>query len=198
MGQSAGASSILHHITAWGGNTAYRPSFDAAVLQSPGFFPQPNGTKNDIAYSRFLQLADAKDLDNLRGKNTSVLQQANAIMTYESEYGYFNFGPTVDGYYVPDLPGRLLAAGDFHTGISMLLGHQALDGLLFTPPWIRTNDGLAQHSKELYPGIPPEVISNISSMYHIDERALVLAQTKIGTVSDFMDVSNLSKFRYPC
>jgi carboxylesterase type B len=194
MGQSAGASSILHHVTAGGGKEVDRPAFDAAILQSPGFFPQPNNTKNDLAYSRFLHLAGAEDLADLKGKDTAVLQQANAIMTYESEYGYFNFGPTVDGDYVPDLPGRLLAAGDFHTGISMLTGHQALDGLLFTPPWIRTNAGLAQHSQDLYPGIPPEVLSNISSRYHIDESWLNPAQSRIGVVSDFLDVSNVPTF----
>lgn len=190
MGQSAGASSILHHITAGGGKDTYSPAFDAAVLQSPGFFPQPNNTKNDLTYERFLHLAGATDLADLRNKDTAVLQQANAIMTYESEYGYFNFGPTIDEDFVPDLPGRSLAAGNFHTGISMLAGHQALDGLLFTPPWIRTNAGLAKHSKDLYPGIPDEVLSNISSKYHINENA-ILEQSKIGVVSDFLDVSNL-------
>lgn len=196
MGQSAGASSILHHITSYGGEEDGRqdrkPKFQSAVLQSPGFFPQPNGTKDDITYQRFLDLAESKNLDDLMEKDFSVLQHANAVMTYESEYGYFNFGPTIDGNFVPDLPGRSLAAGKFHTGIPIMLGHQGLDGLLFTPPWIRDDAGLAKHVKDLYPEIPDTEIAYIKKEYHIPKDPTpwtpIVAQAKLGVVSDFLDV----------
>jgi len=38
MGESAGASSIMHHLTAEGGNITL--PFQKAALQSPAFFPQ--------------------------------------------------------------------------------------------------------------------------------------------------------------
>jgi carboxylesterase type B len=38
MGESAGASSIMHHLTAESGN--YSLPFQKAILQSPAFFPQ--------------------------------------------------------------------------------------------------------------------------------------------------------------
>ena len=38
MGESAGASSIMHHLTAKGGNISL--PFQKAVIQSPAFFPQ--------------------------------------------------------------------------------------------------------------------------------------------------------------
>jgi carboxylesterase type B len=38
MGESAGASSIMHHLTANGGNVTL--PFQKAVIQSPAFFPQ--------------------------------------------------------------------------------------------------------------------------------------------------------------
>lgn len=136
MGQSAGASSILHHITAGGGESSYQPNFEKAILQSSGFFPQPNSSHDDYIYSEYLRLTGAKDLNELQDVNSSILQAANAKMTYDSPYGIFNFGPTIDGDFVPDLPSKLLGTEDkqFHQGISVLLGHTAYDGLLFTPP----------------------------------------------------------------
>jgi len=38
MGESAGASSIMHHLSAYGGTV--KPIFNRAILQSPAFFPQ--------------------------------------------------------------------------------------------------------------------------------------------------------------
>lgn len=188
MGQSAGASSILHHITA-GGGQEYQPAFSKAILQSAGFFPQPNGTQDDVIYKRYLELTGAKDLEGLITLNSTKLQEANAQMTFESKYGYFNFGPTIDDDYVPDLPGKLLKAKSFHKGVAVLLGHTAYDGLLFTPPWIRTSQALLEHSKKLYPGIPDSVLSYIDEHYPIKEGALIIAQKKIANVSDFLDVS---------
>lgn len=110
MGQSSGTSSILHHITAYGGNTARSKSqMQGAIVQSPRFFPQPNSTQDDEVYKPFLKLADdAKDPEAPLTADTDVPQKANAIMTHDSKYGYFGFGPTIDGDYVPDLPGKVL------------------------------------------------------------------------------------------
>lgn len=199
IGQSAGASSILHHIIAGGGKADDKPNFEKAIIQSPGFFPQPNSSHDDYIYSEYLRLTGAKDLNELQALNTSILQEVNAKMTFDSPYGIFNFGPTVDGDYVPDLPSKLLGDPDklFHQGISLLVGHMAYDGLLFTPPWIRSPAQLRTHVSELYPGIPETVLQWIDTHYPIKTGDLVLAQKKIANVSDFLDVSSLyqcSKF----
>ncbi|KAG4438276.1 hypothetical protein IFR05_006258 [Cadophora sp. M221] len=186
MGQSAGASSILHHITAGEGNKEYTPVFDKAIIQSAGFFPQPDPTHDDRNYQRYLDLTGARDLQELSQLNTSVLQDANEMMTFESPYGIFNFGPTVDGDFVTDLPGNLLADNKNHDGIPLMVGHMAYDGLLFTPPWIRTNTQLREHSAKLYPGIPGSVKTKITELYPINWW-IELAQKKIAVVSDFLD-----------
>ncbi|KAH9205609.1 Alpha/Beta hydrolase protein [Leptodontidium sp. 2 PMI_412] len=185
MGQSAGASSVLHHITA-GGGREFTPVFDKAVIQSAGFFPQPDPTYDDRIYQKYLNLTGAKDLDELVRMNTSILQDANARMTFDSPYGIFNFGPTVDGKFVTDLPGKLLANQENHEGISLMVGHMAYDGLLFTPPWIRTNAQLREHSAKLYPGIPESVKNKITELYPINWW-IELAQKKIAVVADFLD-----------
>ena len=190
MGQSAGASSILHHITAAGG-ADFKPHFEKAIVQSPGFFPQPDPAYDDGIYEKYLELTGAKDLDDLLTKNTTILQEANARMTFESPYGIFNFGPTVDNFYVPDLPGKLLKDPEklYHQGITLMVGHTAYDGLLFTPPWIRSPSQLREHSWKLYPSIPESVLQFIDEQYPVKTGALILAQKKLANVSDFLDVS---------
>lgn len=190
MGQSAGASSILHHITAAGG-ADFKPHFEKAIVQSPGFFPQPDPAYDDRIYEKYLELTGAKDLDDLLTKNTTTLQEANAKMTFESPYGIFNFGPTVDDFYVPDLPGKLLKDPEklYHQGVTLMVGHTAYDGLLFTPPWIRSPAQLREHSWKLYPSIPESVLQFIDAHYPIKTGALILAQKKLANVSDFLDVS---------
>jgi len=134
MGQSAGASSIMHHITAHKG-THDRPAFSSAILESPGFFPQPNNTQDDQTYTEFLNLTGANNLDELVLLNSSILMEANANMTWRSMYGFFKFGPTLEDSegYVPDLPGKLLQDGTFHKNIPMMLGYTTMDGYLLFP-----------------------------------------------------------------
>lgn len=40
-----------------------------------------------------------------------------------ASYGVFNFGPTVDGDFVPALPGMLLLHGQFEHNIRVMVGH---------------------------------------------------------------------------
>ena len=149
MGQSTGASSIMHHVTAAGGDRTlyYKPSMQGAIIQSPRFFPQPNTTKDNEMYKRFLEPTNVKDVEALLAADTKVLQDANAKMVHESMYGYFNFGPTIDNDYVKDLPCKILAKPSLAIP-AMLLGHMKLDGLLFTPPWIRTTPALLDYVQE--------------------------------------------------
>ena len=191
MGQSAGASSIMHHITSRNGYDGKSPKFpmQAAIIQSPGFFPRPNATQDDEMYTKFLQLAGVDDLDALRTVNTKVLQDANAKMVYESMYGYFNFGPTIDGQYVQDLPGKILAQGDIPLP-ALLVGHTKLDGLLFTPPWIRTATALLDHVRKLFPGVPQAVLDRIQSVYPV--KVGLGPKQAILEVTDFFNVGRFS------
>ena len=163
MGQGAGASSIMHHISS---PSREKPQLGAAIVQSPGFFPKPNNTLNDEMYSKFLELAKVDTLDDLVTVDTKALQDANAQMVHESLYGYFNFGPVVDYDYIPDLPGKLLAKNEVSFP-SLLLGHTNLDGLLFTPPWIRTTTQLLDHVRKLFPGVPQSVLDLVASEYPV-------------------------------
>ncbi|KAL8861267.1 MAG: hypothetical protein Q9178_002483 [Gyalolechia marmorata] len=156
-----------------------------AIVQSAGFFPQPNITQDDEMYNKFLELTDAKDFEALLTADTKILQDANAKMVHNSKYGYFNFGPTIDGYYVKDLPGKLLAQPDEYYIPALLVGHEKLDGLLFTPPWIRTTEALVDYVRELFPGVPQAVLDTIASEYKIPTN--FGPQASLLAVADFFD-----------
>jgi carboxylesterase type B len=78
MGKSAGAGSIFHQITTYGGVKA---PFKQAVLQSPAFIPRPLKSQNEYSFKTFLKfanvttLAQARLLDTLCfNKQTSCLK----------------------------------------------------------------------------------------------------------------------------
>ncbi|KAI4286662.1 MAG: hypothetical protein L6R35_004081 [Caloplaca aegaea] len=137
-------------------------------------------------YTKFLNLTGAKDFEALLTVDTKTLQDANAKMVHDSKYGYFNFGPTIDGYYVRDLPGKVLAGLDNGLHVpALLVGHMKLDGLLFTPPWIRTTEALLDHVRELFPGVPQAVLDTIASEYKIP--TILGPQGSLLAVADFFD-----------
>jgi carboxylesterase type B len=59
---------------------------------------------------------------------------ANYFQIYNSFYGTFTYGPVTDGSFVPDQPLHLLAVGDFDRRVKVMVGHNADEGLAFTPP----------------------------------------------------------------
>jgi carboxylesterase type B len=125
MGESAGASSIMHHLTAQGGNISL--PFQKAILQSPGFFPQYDPHALNGQYHRFLRRAgcplNIQSLACLQNLSSRELSRANIKETRLAEWGQFSWGPAVDGNYVRDLPGRELLKGNFVRNISILQGH---------------------------------------------------------------------------
>jgi carboxylesterase type B len=185
MGESAGASSILHHLTSWGGEETERPPFSQAILESPAFFPQPDPDPVEQAYIEFQIMAGAFSLYDLKNKDTKKLQLVNAKMNYYADYGNFRFGPTT---YQPDhpvLPGLALKRNEYYHNISLITGHSYLDGLLFAPPWIRNDSALQDYILEIYPRFDPEALKKIKTMYPI--LPSLGSRAAITTVFDLLD-----------
>lgn len=190
MGQSAGGSSILHHMTAGAGAANLKPNFTRAIVQSPAFLPEPDIYAGNNVYNELKTRVEGNQrasLEDLQKRDQYKLRVVNALMTYYSQYGLFKFGPTVDGDYVPQLPGPLILNNTYHKGIPMILGHTALDGLLFVPPWLRSNQDVQTYLLRLYPDMPDEVLNTISkdTYYGISDKALDL--NKINAVVDLLD-----------
>ncbi|KAL8792155.1 MAG: hypothetical protein Q9195_005251 [Heterodermia aff. obscurata] len=191
MGQSAGGSSILHHLVAGAGAENFKPNFSQAILQSPAFFPEGDWYSTDSVYNelKFRSHARYGTLEDLQRKSTFEIQLINLVMTYYSNYGLFKFGPKVDYEYVPQLPGPLLLNNTYHKGIPMILGRTSLDGLLFTPPWIRDDQSLEDYMVNLYPAIPDSVLDTMkkTDYYRIPNKKKTSEIAKINAVSDLLD-----------
>ena len=70
----------------------------------------------------------------------SALVAANLMQVgLQSQYGFFTYGPVVDGSFAPKLPGQLLLDGSFDKHLKVMVGHNADEGLFFTNPAV-TND----------------------------------------------------------
>ena len=193
MGQGAGASSIMHHVATSPHRS--KSTLRAAILQSPAFFPQPNSKQADETYEQFLQLAKAKDLDELVTVDTKVLQDANAKMIHEAKYGSSTFGPTIDHTYVKDIPSKILAQAqnDELRFPTMLIGHKKWDGLFFTPPWIRTTEALLAHVRELFHAVPQSVLDKISSDYPVPDPEERSPQVSLQAAVELIDVGSFIK-----
>ena len=113
-GESAGAGSILHHLTR--GDGKQDPLFKRAVMQSPAFqwLWDHEGTLN-TGPARFSQLAGCGSTFNitcLREVSTDVFAQANQDLFLASKgSGVFPVGPSVDGTLVTKLPAAFFAEG---------------------------------------------------------------------------------------
>jgi len=81
-------------------------------------------------------LTNSSSLADLRALSSEAVIRANAQqVAYESAYGQYTYGPVVDGSFVPLQPGQLLAQGRFDKDVRVMVGHNANEGALFTPPY---------------------------------------------------------------
>ncbi|KAI1137699.1 alpha/beta-hydrolase [Hypoxylon sp. FL0543] len=152
MGESAGAASIVHHITAQGG-TEPAP-FQAAIPQSPAF--QFN---IDLAagYRRTLSEASRQvggtvdDVAALRKLPAETLISINQATVTSADVGTFGFGPGPDGSYVTDIPQVLLYEGKFDSDVNLLISHTSNESIPFLPQNILTDDDVRSYVRASLP-----------------------------------------------
>ncbi|KAL1623549.1 hypothetical protein SLS56_008253 [Neofusicoccum ribis] len=159
FGESAGGGSIMHQITAFGGSA---PSlFQQAIPQSPGWQQYSSPYDQEQIFSGFLQELNVSTLDEARNKSSDELVAANARYVAASAYGSFTFGPSVDGNIVTQDPKYLLNHGQFDKSVTILVGHNTNEGLLFTPPLYNDSDFVA-YVQASYTSAKPAVINYIT------------------------------------
>ncbi|KAF2396613.1 alpha/beta-hydrolase [Trichodelitschia bisporula] len=142
-GESAGASSILHHLIAFGGKQD--PLFRRAVLQSPAFEPMgdrlPNGTLEAV-FQNFTSLAGCagKGLACLRKAPLSALNRANQAIQDAAPRGAFGVGPAADGSWVRQFPAIEMKRGAVWPGLeSAIISHTADEGTIFVDGHIQSD-----------------------------------------------------------
>lgn len=165
LGESAGAGSIMHQITAYGGDKGSAP-FSQAVLQSPGFPPVPGDAEQVATYNNVLTQAqslistDVTDVATLRALDFTTLAGLNSVVIAKSSpYGTFTFGPVVDGLFVPAMPGKLLYEGKFDADIKVMTGHNSDEGLEFTSPFLTSEALLEANLVSVFPTASNDTIN---------------------------------------
>lgn len=120
MGESAGAASIVHQLTAFDA-TEISP-FTKAIILSPAF--QHN---IDLGDNYLKTLAEASkqtgreiyNVDQLRGLPADLLQRINQGTVTSAPLGTFGFGPGPDNSFVADIPQKQLYQGKFDSTVDV-------------------------------------------------------------------------------
>lgn len=124
MGHSAGASSIMFHLTAEGGTLD--PLFKYAIMQSPAYIPMwDREGEIEGRFQKFATLAgcDGLGLECLRSRTTESLQNANQEVALREVSGAYSFGPVPDGSYVRQLPMLEWAQGNIWPVEKVIMSH---------------------------------------------------------------------------
>lgn len=176
LGESAGASSILHHLTAYGVDRSRKepPKFQRAILQSPAFFPQVSPKQMNSTYHAFLKAAGVKNFDELKNAKSEDLIKANSKTTYYSPYGTFTYGPIISQErnsetYVQFPPSLKLLIGVWFSNIPVMIASNRREGALFTPPWLRNEEDLAKYIRGIYPAMSNESLVEFAKLYPVPQ-----------------------------
>ncbi|KAJ5905017.1 uncharacterized protein N7473_001933 [Penicillium subrubescens] len=166
MGESAGGGSIMHQVTAYGGNAGPSP-FKQAIIQSPGWVPIMDDEQPEQTLQQFLGILNVSTIEEARNLSSEKLIAANSYqIATKSEWGSFIYGPVVDGSFVPALPGKLLAEGNFDRNLNIMVGHNTDEGLVFTSPDSRNESGLTALLHQQFPYMKKNVSDYISNVLY--------------------------------
>ncbi|KAK4232578.1 putative esterase and lipase [Podospora fimiseda] len=152
MGESAGASSIMHHLVAQGGTLD--PLFSRAILQSPAYqLMWDRSGSVETTFQNFATLAGCKGqgLSCLRAADSATLIKANKALGSNAVPGSFATGPTPDGKFIRQMPVLELALGKFWKVESLVVSHTADEGSLFVAGSIQTDTQFSKFLTQIFP-----------------------------------------------
>ncbi|KUL86015.1 hypothetical protein ZTR_06467 [Talaromyces verruculosus] len=165
LGESAGGGSVEAHLTAYGGRMVGKSLFKRAIAQSPFVVPDnpyPNSYVDSIA-----KYGNVSSIVDLQSMSSTDLQTLNALVVGNTPvFGTFTFGITVDGDYVPSLPGRLLQQGKFDKTVHVMTGHNGDEGSRFVPSTIVTNES---SYREFLQSVFPSLVDKPEELFFITQ-----------------------------
>lgn len=197
MGISAGAGSIIHQITAFGGMEPV--PFQRAISQSPVFSSTTSLAAQENTTKAFLGLLNVSTIDEARNLDTATVIRANQLQIGASHYGTVIFGPAVDGIFVPASPINLLADGKFATNIDVMTSNAKTEGLWFTPPYVQTDSQMEALIQTNYPHLNRSMANHMieslyparydgSQLYHneIQRTMLYVTETQFTCIQSYL------------
>lgn len=167
-GQSAGAGSVVHQLTAYGGVDA--GLFHGAIMESSSMPAIRNVTEQQFQYDHIVQRAgchgQANTLACLRGKSGQEILDAAKSIPYPGAVGspVFQWAPVVDGDFVRDLSTSAIQQGNF-IKVPIVFGDDTDEGTVFTPRSIKDEIGAKTFIKNNWPTITSSQLDRYTSMY---------------------------------
>ncbi|KXJ86065.1 carboxylesterase family protein [Microdochium bolleyi] len=159
FGESAGASSILHHLIREDG--AVDPTFKTFGVQSPAYQyawdNKPSG-KLDQVYKSFSALAgcgEKFDIDCLRKAKAEDLVKANQeLYKTVATSGLFPLGPSVDGKWIKTLSPLAFKEGKYWKDSieSTIVSHCTNEAEMFTPKYVKDEETFDSFLATFLPG----------------------------------------------
>ncbi|KAF8847237.1 alpha/beta-hydrolase [Acephala macrosclerotiorum] len=162
MGESAGANSIMLHITSYGGENGAVP-FKKAILQSPAWRPATTSAFYQELYGQVLQVANATSHDQIRTMDSTALENINNAIIAVALYASFGFCTNIDNNYLPSAPTLLLSQGKFHKNISIMVTRNSNEGIIFTDPTVQSQSAFIANLAGLAAGASNASISHLAT-----------------------------------
>ncbi|KAF2625638.1 hypothetical protein BU25DRAFT_472916 [Macroventuria anomochaeta] len=149
MGESAGAGSILYHLTSPGVSSLSLSK--KTIVQSPYIY-YISKFQQEETFRQVLQASNVSSLVELQTLPTENLQTANGIVVGNSRpCGTFGFGPVLDDDRYTEYPPFLLHQRQFDHSIQVMGGHNSNEGLLFASPVIHNKSQFDLNIALLFP-----------------------------------------------
>ena len=165
MGESAGDSSAMSHITAYGGRQGPAP-FSQAIPQSPGMLLEPGTIQGESTTNAFLSLLNVTSITEARDLPSGALITANAKQIEMSSYSTYTYGPVVDGLIMPAWPSRLLQLGAFDRSVKVMTGHNAFEGGFFPDPKVDSTSSFQEWVGGHLPNLAPSAASQLTTIIY--------------------------------
>jgi carboxylesterase type B len=169
MGESAGGGSVVHQITAFGGSSGPVP-FQQAILQSPGWQPNADPGFQELLIGYALTNASLltnktiTTVEDLRGLSLEEVALLNSVIIGRSPYGTYTYGPVVDGAFVPEMPGKLIAQGRFATSLNaVMMGTNFNEGVLFDSPFLQNDSDYRGNVRLFFLNATDDVVDYIAT-----------------------------------
>ncbi|KAI9809764.1 MAG: hypothetical protein M1825_000197 [Sarcosagium campestre] len=165
-GESAGAGSVFHHISAYGGsNKAEASLFQGAIAQSLFQYTVPPSLQKP-ALDAYLKALKVSSIDEAR----ALPADSDALITANTLAGE-GFGPIIEAdengaTLIPDVPYKLYNDGRFNKNVKLMIGSVGDEARVFTPTTLKTDSDYDALLKARLPGAPQALLDQISKLVY--------------------------------
>ncbi|PYI10673.1 carboxylesterase [Aspergillus sclerotiicarbonarius CBS 121057] len=168
-GDSAGAGSVAHHMTAYGGRDD--GLFAGAVLESPFWPTLRTVAEMEFQYTQLVHRVGCSEASStlacLRSVNLTVLQKGNVVDSFPGvpldPPPLWYFLPVIDGAVVQDQLSRLFDRGNI-LKVPLLVGDDTNEGSTFAYNASNASD-MSRFLNANYPGLSPASMNAIHDAY---------------------------------